>query len=699
MAFEDPTNLASDTAMDESRDESVSGMQEVAAYPVDTDLSPAAEPTSLQGGATTVPPLPTPIPTPVLLRTFSGSYRSPNTPGFQLELRVDVDGAHPLRKLSADFFSLSGATLSYFGSFVVDSPVITTTSSAIVIRGPGRFTWSAGASVVQVTIPKRTIFQPAAAATVSFFSTGGAPGASYVCPFGSRYLRTVQIETDRVSDVTTPVFTSYNTGTLPSGGAARTLSVVAAYAEASIQMLVTSGSDVINISEAGSNAKWSDAELHASMVHHFSVWHEAPQWAVWQVVCQHHELGDGLLGIMFDQQGLQRQGCAVFHAGMGGTGPTQLREQLYCYVHELGHCFNLLHSWQKSLGNPPGVDRPSARSYMNYPWRYPGGEAAFWAAFGFVFDDPELIHLRHAFRNNIIMGGSPFATGSSMSNPEIMADPVSDRSGLQFRIAGAHDNFALGEPVSIHLSLSPSDLRGKTVYPHVHPSQAMVSVVIAKPNGQVVVYEPYIDHLMSGKTEFLAAGQSIEDVAYIGFGKGGLYFEQPGSYTLRAVYHALDGSRVLSNVLKLRVRNPATAENDELAHLLLGEEQGALFYLQGSDSEALRAGNDAFDTLLEKHGSHRLADYVRFAKGVNAARSFKTIHKEQPGGMWVRAANLSEAHSLMMAAATGKGTIDDLTRMRGLNKLAALHHEKGDEKSAKSSLKLAQDIAALRAAK
>jgi len=178
-----------------------------------------------------------------------------------------------------------------------------------------------------------------------------------------------------------------------------------------------------------------------------------------------------------------------------------------------------------------------------------------------------------------------------------------------------------------------------------------------------------------------------------------LYFEQPGSYTLRAVYHALDGSRVLSNVLKLRVRNPATAENDELAHLLLGEEQGALFYLQGSDSEALRAGNDAFDTLLEKHGSHRLADYVRFAKGVNAARSFKTIHKEQPGGMRVRAANLSEAHSLMMAAATGKGTIDDLTRMRGLNKLAALHHEKGDEKSAKSSLKLAQDIAALRAAK
>lgn len=48
---------------------------------------------------------------------------------------MDVDGPHPLRKLSGDFFSMSGATVSYFGSFVVDSPVVTTTATAVVIRG------------------------------------------------------------------------------------------------------------------------------------------------------------------------------------------------------------------------------------------------------------------------------------------------------------------------------------------------------------------------------------------------------------------------------------------------------------------------------------------------------------------------------------------------------------------------------------
>ena len=47
---------------------------------------------------------------------------------------------------------------------------------------------------------------------------------------------------------------------------------------------------------------------------------------------------------------------------------------------------------------------------MNYPWRYPqGGPGAFWNAFPFQFDDQELIHIRHAFRDSVIMGGKFFA--------------------------------------------------------------------------------------------------------------------------------------------------------------------------------------------------------------------------------------------------------------------------------------------------
>ncbi|MGE0260767.1 MAG: hypothetical protein AB7T18_18660, partial [Alphaproteobacteria bacterium] len=422
-------------------------------------------------------PLPPPIP---LYQNVSGRYRA-TSGGWQVELRVDVDRTHPLRRLSADFYTVSGSTVTYFGSFIVDTPTITWSSATMTARGTGRFTWSAAFPVVQVTIPRRKLLQPLAPATLRFFNAANAPGATYLCPFESGYFRSVRIETDCVSDVVTPVFGSYNTGSLPSGGPARTLSVVSAYAEAGIQMMPTAGSDVINVNEAGANHTWSDSELHASMVRHFSLYRNEPQWAVWEVVCQLHDLGPGLYGIMFDQIGLQRQGCAVFHAGIGGTTADKLRLQLYTYVHELGHCFNLLHSWQKSFANPPAPNRPAALSWMNYPWNYPGGAAAFWNAFPFQFDDPELVHLRHGFRNNVIMGGNPFATGAAVIDPDVMADQAADHSALDFQIEPAHRSFALGEPVVVMLSLGCHDRRGKLVQPYLHPKAKMTSIAILKP--------------------------------------------------------------------------------------------------------------------------------------------------------------------------------------------------------------------------
>jgi len=632
---------------------------------------------------------------PIPFRTVSGRYVG-TSGAFRVELRVDIDRAHSMHRVSGDFFTVSGATVTYFGSFVVNAPVITSTPAAITAKGLGAFTFSAGAPVVQVTIPHRFVLQPAAPATLHFLTTGGGSGATYVCAFASAYFRTVRIETDRVSDVVTPVFSSYNTGSLPSGGAARTLSVVSAYAEAGIEMVPTLGSDVINISEAGANHTWSDAELHASMVKHFSLFQNVPQWAVWQVVCQLHDIGPNLYGIMFDQLGPQRQGCAVFHAGIGGTTSDQLRLQLYTYVHELGHCFNLLHSWQKSFANPPAANRPSALSYMNYPWNFPGGPAAFWAAFPFQFDDLELIHLRHAFRNNIIMGGNPFATGAAVIDPNVMADAEYDGSGLDFTIQSAHSVYALGEPVVINLALRSHDKRGKIVQPYLHPKGSMTSVAILRPNGQAVLYEPFMDHLMASTQQFLGGDDVIEESAYIGFGKGGNYFDHPGTYRLRAIYQAADGSQVRSNVVTLRVRHPVTAKEERLAELLTGEEQGALFWLLGSDSESLAAGNAAFKEVLEKHGNDPLADYVRLTNGVNASRTFKTIDDRQPERVKVRHANLGEAKT-MLAAATAPGSrVDDLSKLMVLNRLEQAQR-RGDDTAAAEATKA--QAAALRAAR
>jgi len=704
MTQDDPTGPASDTLELERpvpEAQAVGVTEALAAPPAAADptgtagAQPAIE--TEAGAPQLIPPI-HPIPLPLITRNVTGRYDG-QLGAFKLELRVDLDGAHPLNMLSGDFFSTVGATTSYFGSFTVDAPVVTRTPTQIIARGLGRFTFGAGAPVVQVTIPRRNIFFPPAPATVQFFTTGGSPGATYVCAFQGVGLRRVNIETDRVSDVVTPVFNSYDTGLLPSGGPARTLSVVGAYAEAGIEMAPTSGSDVINLAEAGPNHTWSDAELHASMVRHFSLYRNAPDWSVYQLVCQLHDLGPSLYGIMFDQIGFQRQGCAVFHAGIGGTTSDKLRLQLYTYTHELGHCFNLLHSWQKSLANPPGVDRPAALSWMNYPWNYPGGAAAFWSAFPFQFDGPELAHVRHGFRNTVIMGGDPFAVNSAILDPQSVVAPLRDDSGFRIAVEAQHKSYALGEPVVVKLALSVTDKRGKVAHPHLDPRTSMTSIVIKKPNGEVVAYEPFVDHLVDAQPQFLADGEVIEESAYIGHGAGGLYFDRPGTYLVRAIYQAPDGSKVVSNAAEVRVRHPVNAADEELAELLIGEQQGVLFSLLGSDSEALDDGNKAFDQVLAKHAKSPLADYVQAVRGVHLARTFVIVDDSKPGRVQVRKPKIDAAQELLSQATAGDSRIDDLSKVSFLKKLARAQAKAGDDTGSAATLNRAQAIRPARQAR
>src|SRR5262245_319139 len=206
LSISDPTNSA-------PVDEENSAIDELMAprAPEESGLQ-VSEPT--QGGGIeveTVPSAPEVLPTAIALRPLSGRYRG-TLGAFQLEVRVDVDRRRPMKRISGDFFQVSGGTTSYFGSFTVDAPTITTTTSEVVIKGLGRFTFAAGAPIFKVTIQRRAITQPPAPANVQFYTTAGSPGALYTCSFASVYFRTVRIETDRVSDVTTPPFTAYNTG-------------------------------------------------------------------------------------------------------------------------------------------------------------------------------------------------------------------------------------------------------------------------------------------------------------------------------------------------------------------------------------------------------------------------------------------------------------------------------------------------------
>jgi len=653
------------------------------------ELSDESTALDAQAAAGPIPgplPMPVPLPQPLPLprRSVSGRYRSGSTP-FELELRVDVDRTRPTRRVSGDFYQIAGGTKMYFGSFVVHAPTLSVTPTLVTITGLGQYTWNASAPRIRIAIPRVLILQPPAAATVQFFTLSWSPGATYVCNFESPYFRTVILETDRVADVPTPVFSSYNTASLPSPGPARSLTVVDAFAEAGIQVQVSAGSGGVPADEG---ASWSDAELHASMVRHFSLWREEPQFRVWELVAQLHDLGPGLLGIMFDQQGRHRQGCAVFHSGLGGATADRLRLQLFTYVHELGHCFNMMHSWQKSLAIPAGVDRPRSMSWMNYPWGYPDGQAAFWSNFPFQFDDGELVHLRHAYRNNIIMGGANFRVGAGLQHPEKFELPMEDKSGLRLEIS-ASDSYLLGEPVTVTLRLTATDPRVETVHPYLNPEAGLVHIAIAKPGGEIVGYEPMILHCVLGERLALTQeANSLQETVYIGYGADGLYFRHAGIYELRAVYDALDGSQIVSNILRLRVRNPVTTEDEQLTELLFGDEQGTLFYLRGSDSETLRSGNQALDTVLERYGDHPMAAYARLVKGVNASRDFKIVTNDPTPKIEMRKADHAESLKLLspvVKAGAEQTKLDSQSIEYATMRLADVQRKQGDDRGAQAT--------------
>ena len=98
-------------------------------------------------------------------RLVRGLYRS-GGPDFRVDLRVDVDGFRPMKRVSADYYSVSGGTTTYVGSMRVDSPVIAVTATKVTITGLGTYTWATGAPKVEITIPRVPVSSPAASATL-----------------------------------------------------------------------------------------------------------------------------------------------------------------------------------------------------------------------------------------------------------------------------------------------------------------------------------------------------------------------------------------------------------------------------------------------------------------------------------------------------------------------------------------------------
>jgi hypothetical protein len=557
-------------------------------------------------------------------------------------LRVDVDGPRTTNRVSADYFRADGATTTYFGSMRVDEPVVTISHARVVIRGVGLFTWPTKHLRVAIEIPWVTDRSPPAAATLRHFTTGGSAGSVYTCTHESPSFRTVQFEQAREKSVVQ--FASYDTGSLPSGGPARSLSPVAAYAEAGIELTEERQATVIDSATAGANAAWSDAELHAAMEAGFTRWADIPQWAIWILHAVTHEDPE-IFGLMFDRKGLPRQGCAIFYHDLTPTPARIARELIHVSVHELGHGFNLPHCWQRSNDAPPSPSRPGATSWMNYPERFPGGPDEYWLKFAFEFDEVELAHLRHAFRDRVIMGGEPFAGSAARAHSDRWDAGQQDK-GLRLTLS-APAALPQGVPVTVGLELSSTSDGTRWVPDVLGPRTGSIDIAIRDARGNEFVFEPLLRHCRGEKLVPLRPGDPpIRDYAFIHYGRSGFAFADPGLYRMRARYDGRDGSVALSDEVPIRVQAPVSRAGRDVVKLVEGNEAvGVLISLMGSDAPGLRGGNETLTRIIERYPTHPLADVARLVQGANLAREFKRM---EPGGaINVRPADPVRAVSLI----------------------------------------------------
>ncbi|OQP64524.1 hypothetical protein [Niastella populi] len=514
------------------------------------------------------------------------------------------------------------------------------------------------------------------------------PGAMYVCNNTGRSFRTAQLEQDCIEGVTP--FAAYNTGSLPAGGPERVLSINSTYLEAGVDMISSGISNFIPLELKGPEAKWTNAELYTAMINHFSVYEDKPEWAIWLLHAHEHSFGPKLQGIKFNGPGLQQHACAVFYKDMAGADPEKYRQQLYTCVHELGHCFNLQHTWQKSYATPPKPNISDSLSWMNYPRFYPGGPSAFWNAFSFQFDPVELTHLRHGARLNLIKSRNPFSQRiTAFDIGALFEDNVENNSSLVLKLE-AYRSFLLGEPVYLETQLRTTSMMNQQVINNLYADFGFITIGIKKPGGETLVYEPIIEmDAEPGYTVLNGSNPAIYQSSYIGFGKNGFIFDQAGNYQLRAVYYLRDGSRIVSDTLSIRVNNPVTVEDNELAMIMLNNDVGYLLALMGSDAPYLQKANDSLDILLsDKFKDHPLAVYVQFIKGVNAQRTFKTItaekrvHIRRPDFEWGQAL----LRTVIDKSKSGRG-LDNITTHLAMHMLAKSYQRAGDMQAAEAAVK------------
>lgn len=548
-------------------------------------------------------------------------------------LRVDVDGSYPQMQVSSTsthllrqrtWIAAVERRRPRTGRWEYEGPIWYTDGYPA-----GTFPYTS----VLVAVDPPSLFGSTGSARVRLTGPGGVTStATYA--FSSRSFHPVDLEHDVTEDAE-PVMEigTHDHPVRPAALRGERLSISTVFRRAGFAVTESAGSGSVPLTGTGVDGVWSDAEMHDAMQSYWSRFADAPQWALWTFWARLSDRGTRLGGIMFDDIGPNhRQGTAVFTGSFirdvppGDPAPDawDRRMRFWTAVHEMGHAFNLAHSWQKDLPGfgsswVPLANAPEERSFMNYPYNVAGGQAAFFADFPFRFSDDELTFLRHAPARFVQQGDADWFDHHALEESLAALPPAEYR--LQVRANRVTPVFEFLEPVVLELKLTSTGTEPKIVHADVLDPQHAVTVV-QREGAAPRQWVPYARTCTRAESTVLMPGASTYAALPVFAGRNGWDVSEPGTYRVTVVVE-VDGRPVRSEPFSLRVLPPRTFEEQRLAGDLLTDRVGRALAFGGTGVDTV--ATDVLHETVETVPGSRAAIHAAAALARPLARAHKVL--------------------------------------------------------------------------
>jgi len=573
------------------------------------------------------------------LQPIAGELNTPPFPGkIRDELRLDVDGRYPLMTASGRIQAGVKFSVHWIASLV--------RAGRDTYKGKIWYKDAPGTPFpfthIEIDV-QRSWYSSLTRATVTFINGRTAYKREY--KFRSRYFHPLSFEYDYAAG-TTPITTTdtHLHPTHPSDLPQETISIEMVYRRAGFDVR-TGGQGEVPLLMAGANQIWNDNELHDAMQAFWSRFLNAPQWAAWILFAAAHEEGAGLAGIMFDDIGPNhRQGTSVFlnstlfvaDPGIIQPNDWAQRYKFWCACHELGHCFNLAHSWQKdfpTFGSSwiPLTNDTTSTGFMNYPFYYPNGpysstnsETDYFSNFRYRFDNSELLFLRHAPIRFVQPGNADWFDHHGFRQAATAERPV---LSLEVRANRNTPVFQYLEPIVLELKLKNVSKQPVIVDAKLLARLDTMTIIIKKDGKLARQFSPYAHYDLVAEPKVLGPGEAAYESLFVSAGLNGWDIADPGYYTVQVCLHLI-GQDVVSSPLRLRIEPPRERDEEHVAQDLFSQDVGRILAFDGS--RTMDSGLKILRDVVERLADHVVSYHANIALASSEARDYKLLKIAEP---------------------------------------------------------------------